>query len=137
MNSKVAHQIRKFRFLWMLAIFLIVLLFVDFYLSTMSNIVVPFAESIYVILLFTFIVFVAIFVSNYLLNKLFNLMEGRRTTIQRFKWPIRIMQYSIYAIVISIIIQILIFNEYFTLSLISVVTISYSCSIIKSWLGRL
>ena len=100
----------------------------------MSNIIVPFAESTYGILLFAMMLIVVIISSNYLLNKLFKLMESRRTAMHRFKRIIRLMQYSIYAIAVSILIQILFFNEYFTLSVILVVTISYSCSIVGGFL---
>jgi hypothetical protein len=57
-------------------------------------------------------------------------MKSKKTDVYRYKRIIRLIQYSIYAVSISLIIQILIFDEYLTLSVIFIVTISYCSSIV-------
>ncbi len=112
-------------------------LFTDFYLSTIANIIVPFAESFYGLSIFSIMIIASIVASHYLLNKLFVIMKGNRTAFSKYKKIIRVIQLFLYALGIILLIGIILENKYYTINIISLVTISYSCSIVASLLVSL
>ena len=109
-------------------------LFIDFYLSTIANIIVSFAESFYGLSIFLLMIIASIAASHYFLNKLFVMVKGNGTAFSKYKKIIRVIQLFLYALGIILLINILLENKYYTINIISIVTISYSCSIVVSLL---
>lgn len=109
-------------------------LFIDFYLSTIANIIVPFSESFYGLSIFLIMIIASIGASHYFLNKLFVIVKGNRNAFSKYKKIIRVIQLILYALGIILLINILLQNKYYTINIISIVTISYSCSIVASLL---
>jgi len=120
-----------------IAIILVIVLFTDFYLSTIINIIVPFAESVYGLSIFSILILASIVGSHYFLNKLFVMMKDNRTAFNKYKKIIRVIQLLLYALGIILLIGILLESKVYTVNIISIVTISYSCSIVASLLASL
>ena len=120
-----------------IAVIMMTILFIDFYLSTIANIIVPFAESFYGLSLFSIMIIASITASHYFLNKLFVIVKGNRTAFSKYKKVIRVIQLILYALGIMLLIDILLANKYYSINIISIVTISYSCSIVASLLVSL
>ena len=97
-----------------IAIIMMTVLFIDFYLSTIANIIVPFSESFYGLSIFLIMIIASIGASHYFLNKLFVIVKGNRTAFSKYKKVIRVIQLILYALGIMLLIDILLANKYYS-----------------------
>ncbi|MDF0681357.1 MAG: hypothetical protein P0116_10360 [Candidatus Nitrosocosmicus sp.] len=111
-----------------ISIIMMTVLFIDFYFSTIANIIVPFAESYYGLHLLIMIIATIAGLIIYFLNNSFCNSEGKELRILRNTKNNSRYSIGLYALGI-ILLDILLENKYYTINIISIVTISYSCSI--------
>ena len=109
----------------------IVLLFVDFYVSSITDVAVSFIQSAFGFGLFLTILTSTLVASFLVINKVFTIIKGK-SSFEKLAKMLRAVQIVIYSLLIILLLDMFIDNQYFTISLTSIMVVSYGSSVLMS-----
>jgi hypothetical protein len=109
----------------------IVLLFTDLYVSSITDVAVGFTQSPLGFGLFLAILGSSLIASIIVINRVFAIIK-EKSSFDKFAKMLRVVQIIIYSLLIILLLDIFIDSQYFTISLTTIMLVSYGSSILMS-----
>jgi len=109
----------------------IVLLGTDLYISSITDVAVSFIQSPFGIGLFLTILGSTVIASLLVVNRVFIIIK-EKSSFEKFAKMLRVVQIIIYSLLFVLLLDIFIDNKYFTISLTTIMLVSYGSSILMS-----
>ena len=113
-------------------IFFIVLIFIDAYVSSITDVTVDFIQSPSGISLFLFLFGLSLVGGFIILNNIFSILKEKKSIFSRYKNWLRIMQVAIYILSAVLLVDMLVSSKYSTINLTSIVIVSYGSTVLMS-----
>jgi MFS family permease len=112
----------------------ILLLFVDYYLSSISDVAIGFIQSTTGSVLFALVFAVSLVGSFIVINKILTIVNKRESIFSKYKRLLRIMQLILYVLSAILLFDIISESKYYTINLTLLTIFSYGFSIVLSLL---
>lgn len=109
----------------------IVLLFIDLYISSITDVAVGFTQSPFGLSLFIAILGSTLAASIIIINRVFAIIK-EKSSFDKFAKMLRVVQIIIYSMLIILLLDMFIDHQYFTISLTTIMLVSYGSSILMS-----
>ncbi|HYG00602.1 MAG TPA: hypothetical protein VD815_10955 [Candidatus Saccharimonadales bacterium] len=109
------------------------LLFTDYYISSVTDVVVPFIQSPVGITFFLFLLIICIFGSMMVIKTVFSMLKHTKSVFTRYKVMLPILQIILYTLSAILLYDIIVQDRINTLNLTAVMSISYGSSVIMSF----
>lgn len=109
-----------------------VLLFVDAYTSSITDVTVDFIQSPIGTGLFFLLFGLSLIGGFVILNKVFSILREKRSIFSKYKRMLQIMQLVIYVLSAILLVDMLIGSKYYTINLTSIMLVSYGSSVLMS-----
>lgn len=110
----------------------IVLIFIDAYISSITDVTVDFIQSPSGISLFLFLFGLSLVGGFIILNNIFSILKEKKSIFSRYKNWLRIMQVAIYILSAVLLVDMLVSSKYSTINLTSIVIVSYGSTVLMS-----
>ena len=110
----------------------ILLLFTDLYVSSITDVANSFIQTMAGGALFVFLMFLSLFGSLVVMSIIWKVVDKKKSIFSRYKILFRVMQIILYSLSAFLMIEIILGNKYYTISLTSIMVVSYSSSIVMS-----
>ncbi len=121
------HKITTF-----LTLIFITLLFVDLYISSITDVASDFIKSSIGIVLFLGITIASLIGSYWVLTYIQDILRHRESVFSRYKKIFQIVQVILFSLSVFLLIDIIIQGKYYTLNLIAIMMVGYGSSVIMS-----
>jgi hypothetical protein len=112
----------------------ILLLFVDYYLSSISDVAIGFIQSTTGGVLFALIFAVSLLASYIVINQILTIVDKRKSIFSKYKMLLRIMQLILYALSAILLLDIITEGQFYAINLTLITIFSYGSSIVLSLL---
>ncbi|TVP40332.1 hypothetical protein [Candidatus Nitrosocosmicus arcticus] len=111
---------------------LILLLFVDLYVSSITDVANDFIQTMAGGALFVFLMFLSLFGSLVVMSSIWKIVDKKKSIFSRYKMLFRVMQIILYSLSAFLMVDIIFGNKYYTIGLTTIMVVSYSSSIVMS-----
>ena len=108
------------------------LLFVDFYVSSITDVATSFIQTTVGSALFVLLLILSIFGSLLVTSRVWKIIEKKNSIFSKYKVLFLVMQIILYSLSVFLLIEIILGNKFYTISLTSIVVVSYGSSILMS-----
>ncbi len=110
----------------------ITLLFVDFYLSSITDVATNFVQTAVGGLLFGILMILSLLASLLVMNSIWKIVHKKKSVFSQYKILFQAMQLILYSLSAFLLIDIILEHKYYTINLTSMVVVSYGSSIVMS-----
>ncbi|MDN5845863.1 MAG: hypothetical protein L0H53_06265 [Candidatus Nitrosocosmicus sp.] len=108
------------------------LLFVDLYVSSITDVATSFIQTTVGGALFVLLMILSMFGTLLVMSSIWKIVDKKNSIFSRHKMLFRVMQIVLYSLSAFLMIEIILWNKYYTISLTSIVIVSYGSSILMS-----
>ena len=108
------------------------LLFVDFYVSSITDVATSFIQTTVGGALFVSLMILSLLGSLVVMSSIWKIVDKKKSIFTRYKMLFRVMQIILYSLSAFLMIEIILGNKYYTISLTSLMVVSYGASIVMS-----
>jgi len=108
------------------------LLFVDLYVSSITDVATSFIQTTVGGALFVLLMILSLIGSLLVMSSIWKIIDKRNSIFSKYKVLFQVMQIVLYALSVFLMIEIILGNKYYTISLTSIVVVSYGSSILMS-----
>lgn len=108
------------------------MLFVDTYISSITDVTVQFIQSPTGIGLFLFLFGLSLVGGFLILNNIFLILREKKSIFTKYKNWLKMMQVAIFILSAILLIDMIVSGKYFTINLTSIVIVSYGSSVLMS-----
>lgn len=130
--NKLEHLNHNFSRIRIILIFFIILLCIDLYISTVTDVVFDYIQTPSGIGLF-FILLISSIVGSFLIvRNTLSISERKKAIFRKYKILLWMVQATIYSLTAVMVFSIVIENRYYTINLASIMVVSYVTTIIMS-----
>lgn len=110
------------------------LLFVDYYISSISDVAIGFIQTTTGSVLFAIIMAMSLLGSFIIINQILTIVNNRKSIFSKYKMLLRIIQLILYSLSAFVIFDMITDNKYYTINLTLITIFSYGSSIVLSLL---
>ncbi len=110
----------------------IFLLFIDLYVSSVTDVANNFIQTTAGGALFVLLMILSIFGSLLVMGSIWKIIDKKKSIFSRYKMLFRVMQIVLYSLSAFLMVEIILGNKYHIISLTSIMVVSYGSSIILS-----
>lgn len=108
------------------------LIFIDYYISSVTDVTIPFIQSPFGIIFFVTLVIVCIVGSIFIIKKVSSILESKQSIFSKYKILLRILQIVIYSLSAFLLYDILVQSKVITFNLTAIMAVSYGSSTLMS-----
>jgi hypothetical protein len=112
----------------------ILLLFVDYYISSISDVAIGFIQTTTGSVLFAIIMAMSLLGSFIIINHILTIVNNRKSIFSKYKILLRVIQLILYSLSAFVLFDMIIDNKYYTINLTLITIFSYGSSIVLSLL---
>ncbi|WP_458743575.1 hypothetical protein [Candidatus Nitrosocosmicus sp. T] len=112
----------------------ILLLFVDYYISSISDVAIGFIQTTTGSVLFATIMAISLLGSFIIINHILTIVNNRKSIFSKYKILLRVIQLILYSLSAFVLFDMIIDNKYYTINLTLITIFSYGSSIVLSLL---
>ena len=112
----------------------ILLLFVDYYISSISDVAIGFIQTTTGSVLFAIIMAMSLLGSFIIINHILTIVNNRKSIFSKYKILLRVIQLILYSLSAFVLFDMIIDNKYYTINLTLITIFSYGASIVLSLL---
>ncbi|CAN5877028.1 hypothetical protein BH23THE1_BH23THE1_24040 [soil metagenome] len=112
----------------------ILLLFVDWYISSIADVALGFIQSAPGVTLFAIIITLSLLGSFIVIDKILTIVNKRKSIFSKYKMLLRIMQLILYSLSAFLLVDIIAESKYYTINLALIMAFSYGFTIVLSLL---
>ena len=110
----------------------ILLLFVDLYVSSITDVATNFIQSSTGGALFVILVILSLVGSMVVMNAIWKIVDKRKSVFSHYKILFRTMQVVLYSLSVFLVLDIILAHKYYAINLTSIMIVSYGSSIVMS-----
>ena len=109
-----------------------VLLFVDYYVSSITDVAVSYIQSPLGLGFFTALIIICLIASAIVIKTVISIIRDRRSIFTKYQLLMRVLQILIFSLSIVLLLSMFILNQFYTLNVTAIMLVSYGSTMIVS-----